>query len=222
MLLLLAALVPLVWSIQPASAQTDSQIVEELEPLLDTAREKGLSVIVVSPSDDDKPEQTGPSMGDQALKVRSELFRILTKAPDLWSSIIKTLTRVSPDGTFTWLGIAVLTAIGGILVGTGPTILIRNWNRKYFSGLFNPEPQSRAEKITYLMLRALLILLNVSAMFLIAVTIAVSIRHRSWSKQGNYRRHRHRIHCVPYFQACNFLQHHRTGCSFPQDDQSGR
>ncbi|MGI9352503.1 MAG: mechanosensitive ion channel family protein [Rhizobiaceae bacterium] len=169
----LAIFTPVFWGVQPGAAQSGSPIVEELEPLLDTAREKGLSVIVVSPHDNIKPKDAGPSMGDQAFKVRSELFRILGNAPELWSSIIKTLKRVSPDGSFNWLGIAVLTAIGGIAVGTGPTILIRNWNRKYFSGLFNPEPQSRAEKITYLMLRALLILVNVSAMFIISVAIAV-------------------------------------------------
>ena len=157
-----------------AVAQENSTIAEELKPLLESAQEKGLNVIVVSPGNAEKESvSSGPSLGEQALTVRSELSRIISKANELAPSIMKTLQRVSPDGSFYWLGIAVLTAVGGIVVGTGPTLLIRNWNRKYFANFFNPNPQNRAEKISYLMFRAALILLTVGLAFIIAVLVAV-------------------------------------------------
>ncbi|MEM7214795.1 MAG: mechanosensitive ion channel family protein [Pseudomonadota bacterium] len=157
-----------------AHAQDNAEIAQELEPLLESARDKGLSVIVVSPGNPDTSQKSdGPGMAERALKVRSELYRIISKAPELLSSIMNTLNRVSPDGSFYWFGLAILTAIGGILIGTGPTLVIRNWNRKHFEGFFNPDPQNRAEKISYLMFRATLILLTVSLAFIIAVLVAV-------------------------------------------------
>ncbi|MEM9330010.1 MAG: mechanosensitive ion channel family protein [Pseudomonadota bacterium] len=158
----------------PTAAQENATIAEELKPLLESAQEKGLNVIVVSPgSEKEENVSSGPSLGEQALTVRSELSRIIGNAHELGPSIMTTLQRVSPDGSFFWLGIAVLTAIGGILVGTGPTLVIRNWNRKHFADFFNPNPQNRAEKISYLMFRATLILLTVGLAFIIAVLVAV-------------------------------------------------
>ncbi len=171
--LVLAALL-LVWQPQASLAQAEAPLAQELEPLLNSAKEKGLSVIVVSPNEEeDVAEETGPTWGEQALKVRSELSRIISKAPQLGSSIVKTLERVSPDGSFLWLGIAVLTAVGGIAIGTVPAVMMRKWARGHFSSLYNPEPKNRAEKLTYLMYRALIILFNVSIMAVCAVLIAI-------------------------------------------------
>lgn len=155
-------------------AQSSSQIAEELEPLLKSAEEKGLSVIVVSPGDNQTAKKDeGPSFGEKALKVRTELARVFKKAPELGSSIIATLEKVSPDGTLTWLAIAILSAVGGIAIGTGPAYMMRSWAKKQFESLYNPEPQNRAEKIAYLMFRAALILFNISVMLVIAAIVAV-------------------------------------------------
>ncbi|MEM7069324.1 MAG: mechanosensitive ion channel family protein [Pseudomonadota bacterium] len=159
---------------QMAYAQSEAPIAQELEPLLDRAKEEGLSVIIVTPGDGHEDDTvTGPSWGDRALKLRSELSRIIGKAPQLPAAIVSTLEKVSPDGTFIWLGLAVLTAVGGILAGTGPLLYTRKWAKEHFFSMFNPEPQNRAEKISYLMFRAFIITLNLALMATVAVLVAV-------------------------------------------------
>lgn len=153
---------------------TTSTYPADFEQLIDSAKDKGLNVIVISPSDE-KAEQkeTGPSLADNVLKIRSELARILSKAPRAPTVIYKRFKALSPDGTLNWLWIAITTAIAGIIIGTGPSIFIRRWNQKHFMWLYKETAQNRAEKISYLLSRATLILVNVSIMALIAVIFAL-------------------------------------------------
>lgn len=157
----------------PAGQQAPT-LTQELQPLLDEAKKRGLSVVIVSPEQSTQEAvDTGPSFGEQALKVRAELVRIFTEASDLPSAIFNTLQSRSPDGTFNWLWIAIATAVGGIVVGTVPTIATREWARAQFSNMYNPDAETRAEKISYLMFRAGLILVNLLLMGLIAAVVAV-------------------------------------------------
>ncbi len=158
----------------PALAQDQDASPADFEQLIDSAKEKGLSVIVISPEKDNKIiEDTGPSIGENALKIRSELKRIISKAPQAFSIIMKRFQTLSPDGTLNWLWQAIAIAIAGIIIGIGPTYLVRRWNQKYFKSLYNPEPENRAEKISYLLYRALLILVNVCIMAIVAILVAV-------------------------------------------------
>lgn len=155
-------------------AQSAEQISEDFQPLIDSAKESGLSVIVISPTQEQaKGSKDGPGIGERVLKIRSELRRIIGSSPDAFSNIEKTLKRVSPDGTYQWLWVAIITAIAGIAVGTGPAFLLRKWTRSYFKEVFNPDPKTRAQKTSYLMLRAFIILINVTVLAALSVLVAV-------------------------------------------------
>ncbi len=157
-----------------AFAQTSEQEALDIQPIIDRARETGMSVIVISPEEEaQETEKTPPDIQAIAFTVRSELIRIFSKAPDLGSEIYATLARVSPDGTLMWLAIAVATAIGGIIAGTIPALLIRNWAREVFQKLYSEDVQTRAEKISYLMFRAFTIALNLLMAAGVAVLVAV-------------------------------------------------
>lgn len=146
----------------------------DFEQLIDSAKDKGLNVIVISPGNDkNEIQETGPTVAENILTIRSELSRILGKASQAPMIIYQRFQALSPDGTLNWLWIAIATAIGGILLGTGPSILIRKWNQKYFTWLYNENPQNRAEKISYLLSRAILILVNVSIMAVVALFFAL-------------------------------------------------
>ncbi len=169
------AFIFIIATINPAIAQSENAASPaDFEQLIDSAKEKGLNVIVISPNDDkDEVVDTGPSIADNILKIRSEISRIIGKAPQAFNIIYERFHALSPDGTLTWLWWAIATAIAGIVIGSGPAYAIRRWNQKYFRGLYNRDPQNRAEKITYLLYRALLILVNVSLMAVVAITVAV-------------------------------------------------
>lgn len=159
----------------PALAQTENTAAPaDFEQLIDNAKDKGLSVIVISPNDTEEViVDTGPSFAENILKIRSELSRIISKAPQTFTIIYNRFRALSPDGTLNWLWWAVGIAVAGIVIGNGPAYAIRRWNQNYFKTLYNPNPQNRAEKITYLLYRAILILVNVSIMAAVAFIVAV-------------------------------------------------
>ncbi|KAG1700648.1 Small-conductance mechanosensitive channel [Nymphon striatum] len=159
----------------PANAQTETSAAPaDFEQLIDSAKEKGLSVIVISPDDDKEVVvDTGPSLADNILKIRSELSRIIGKAPEAFTIVYNRFRALSPDGTLNWLWLAIATAVAGIVIGNGPAYAVRRWNQEYFKTLYNPNPQNRAEKITYLLYRAILILVNVSIMAAVALIVAL-------------------------------------------------
>lgn len=158
-----------------ANAQTNNNVSPaDFEQLIDSAKDKGLSVIVISPNAKKEVVQDfGPNFNENALKIRSELGRILSKAASAPSVIIKRFLTLSPDGTFNWLWIAIATALGGIIIGMMPTYIIRKWNQKYFQKLHEKEVKTRAEKISFLLFRAFIISINISILAIIAHTIAL-------------------------------------------------
>ena len=155
-----------------AQEQTDSGV--DLQPLIDNARENGLSVIVISPEESDKKaESAGPTVQQQMIRFRSELRRIFSKIADVPDAVLKTFARGSPDGSLTWLLYAFAIAAVGIGVGTVPSYAIREWTRKHFAGMFDPNPKNRAAKVTYLMFRAFMILVNLSILGAVAVLVVM-------------------------------------------------
>ncbi len=163
----------------PATAQTlseaeGSDIATQLEPLLDKAREDGLNVIIVGPAKKDVGvKEDGPSFRERALKIRTELQRIIPKAPELPSAIYTALKKRSPDGTFNWLWIAIATAVGGLALGYAISYSARSWSQRHFRTRFSEEVETRAEKISYLMFRAFVILVNVCIAGAIAGLVAI-------------------------------------------------
>lgn len=156
--------------IKPVAAQ-ESELTGggEFQELIDGAKEKGLSVIVISPGEQiEVIEETGPSFAETALTIRSELARILKKAPDAFHIIEQRFETLSPDGTLNWLWIAIATAIGGILIGTVPSVFLRKLTQHYFKDVYNTASKTRTEKISYLLFRAFVILVNLAILALFA------------------------------------------------------
>lgn len=159
---------------QSISPTQSSDLAVELEPLLNKAKEDGLNVIIVGPGTEEADDgDSGPSFGERALKVRTELERVILKAPELPSAIYTTLQKRSPDGTFNWLWIAIATAAGGLGLGYVASYYSRGWGRAAFAGRFKEDVTSRAEKISYLMFRAFVIFINVCITGAIAALVTV-------------------------------------------------
>ena len=172
--LLLAYSVP-----QFAQAQvpitTSKSTTSNFQPLIDEAKEKGLSVIVIGPdaSNGDAAADEGPSMAESLLSVRAEIKRIIANAPSAISEVQKTLKEASPDGTWWWLAIAVATAVAGLAVAAFVSWRTRLALQVHAEKIFNPEPQTRLEKISFLMFRASVILFNCFVVLVSALLVAL-------------------------------------------------
>ncbi len=67
----------------------------------------------------------------------------------------------------------VIVAVAGIMIGFLPARLMQRWGREYFRYMYNPEPADRAEKIAYLLFRAILFAVNLALLIVVAVVVAI-------------------------------------------------
>ena len=90
-----------------ASAQESVGLSEELQPLLDAAKDKGVNIIVISPEEETgEVVDTGPTISDQAVTVRTELQRILPQVLDLPAIVWDRILALG-DGSAMWVLIAI-------------------------------------------------------------------------------------------------------------------
>jgi len=160
------------------SAQTVITGDSSYDSLIDQARADGATVIIIKPEAAEAGAAAAvaprePSYAEQMIAVRTEFRRILQGAGVFVHQVDETLAAASPSGTMTWLLIAIVTAIGGIVVGLFVTRFLERWGREHFRSAYNPNPSGRSDKITYLMFRAFLMLLQTGVMFLVAMLVAV-------------------------------------------------
>ena len=158
--------------IVPSSGES---VESKFKPLIEEAQKEGLNVIVIGPSakTEEIKEMNGPSATEQALAVRKEVRRIISQAPNSFAEVTKTLLAASPDGTWWWLAIAVGTAFLGIFIAGVISWRMQVYTRDHFTHLYNPEPQSRLEKISYLMFRASMFLVNCVVVAVVAILVAL-------------------------------------------------
>ncbi len=148
----------------------------QLEKYLDQARQDGATVIVIAP--DGEQEQTEdpmimPTSSEQLLRARWAFMQIIQDSPNFFDSIGSLIRDASPDGTHNWLIRAIVTAIAGIIAGIFAAKLLQRWLRSHFAYVYNPNPETRADKIGFLLFRAFMILLQTLLLFGIAVLVAV-------------------------------------------------
>ncbi|WP_417669989.1 mechanosensitive ion channel family protein [Roseibium sp.] len=125
---------------------------------------------VVAPAQESEPPApvAGPVSGVEssstdfiiarALKARDVVQQILQRAPDLHETIVETLRSKGGHGDMGWLwatlpGVAVALALGYLCYQ-----LVLIWGRRHFAHRYSEDVLLRADKISYLFLRALLML----------------------------------------------------------------
>ena len=151
-------------------AQTD----EKLSAIVEAARESGSRVIIVDPSGTlNKPEETEPrTITTTLLATRDEFVRIVAAMRSAPGEMIETLDRHGGGQGAGWVIPAVLLGIVYLLVGYAGERLISSWGRQHFMYLFNEKPKNRAERIGYLIVRAVMMLIGVATTAVIALILA--------------------------------------------------
>lgn len=161
-------------AVMQKSAEKNEEAPSTLAPLVEQARKDGMTVVIMTPGDEAKPAvPPDDSMTDLGFKLRNETKRLMVSAPEIPRRLEFALEIASPNGSMFWLLQSVAIAIGGILLGFIPTRLIQHWGREHFRYMFDPEPRDRAEKIAYLLFRALVLALNTFMLFAVAMLVAI-------------------------------------------------
>jgi small-conductance mechanosensitive channel len=164
-----------------ASRQTDTST---LESLVEAARDQGYRVVLVPPESTKAPPPaednillSGTALQHQAARVRDRFLKVLAGVPDFPGEVAAAIRRNDPGMGMSWPAMAILLAALYLFVGGLARRGLDNWGRARFMYLFNPEPASRAEKISYLGTRAIMqsvglaVQLAVAGILLIAVHI---------------------------------------------------
>ena len=153
------------------SAETSSG----LDLLLDEARRDGSTVVVISPAqaDDANADSASNMRAEIALKARERIRQIVQSTPHLISNLVGTIKAASPDGSWFWLFRAIGTAILGLIIGWYATRPIIRWSMANMLMMAEKEPETNADKVAYLLSRAVLALIYVAIYFAIAMLVAI-------------------------------------------------
>ncbi|NKB53704.1 MAG: mechanosensitive ion channel [Rhizobiaceae bacterium] len=146
-----------------------------LDLLLDEARRDGSTVVVISPGNSGTGADASASnmRAEMFLKARKRIKEIVQSSPQLASNMAGTLKAASPDGSWFWVFRALGTALLGLIIGWYATRPIIMWSFKNVLAQPDVEPQTTADKIAYLLSRAMFALIYVIIYFAVAMLVAV-------------------------------------------------
>ena len=195
----------------PNSAQAQLSLItsqEEEKPsaldaLLEEAAKDGSTVIVVRPGlkNDEKAGESSAMRAEIFLRTRERLKVIFASIPTLWPNILATLEKASPDNSLFWLFRALLTALFGLAVGYFATRPIIQWVQKNQFLSARTDPDTTADKVSYLLFRALFALVYIGIYFAVAMIAAVVL------DSGHEPSRRVIFEIVAWYCVYRFLRH---------------
>lgn len=147
-----------------------------VDSLIGKAREEGSTIVIINPPDSaGTPNRAEMPMmsSDSMLVARGRLLDMLSHANRFLPELRRVLVASSPDGSYRWLAIAVATAIAGILAGFGLYRLITLWLREHFAEQRAIQNPTRAQNLSYLLLRSVLLAVSTVIMFAVASAVAI-------------------------------------------------
>lgn len=108
-------------------------------------------------------------------EARERLKEIVADAEGATARMAETLTQTSPTGDPWWHGEVALWSLGALLIGLLVAQLINQHVRQRLAYLFEPNPKTRFDKLSYLLIRTSLMLVGVGIIVLIASAIALGV-----------------------------------------------
>lgn len=147
-----------------------------LETLLEEARKNGSTVIVVTPGGEAEASATDEASAmrtAQFLKARARIREIILSVPTLVPNVESLFGQASPEGGYFWLVRAIGTALIGFLVGWFAITRIQKAGREYFRYMYDPNPETTADKAKYLLFRVVLALVYAVVVFMMIMAVAI-------------------------------------------------
>ena len=153
----------------------------ELERLVSEASRQGAQIIIIeapSGTADVLAASEQPTFKavfqERALEARTRFREILAGAADFPTQAAATIRSHDAEGSMMWPIRVVLWAALFLVVGYGAERLFHFWARPHFRYIFNPTPESRAEKICYLLIRGTMRLVGVAVQIGAASLLALT------------------------------------------------
>ncbi|MEQ8345029.1 MAG: mechanosensitive ion channel family protein [Sneathiellaceae bacterium] len=174
---------------QPALAQAGAAAVltqqgapetvdsSEASAVLQRARDAGATIIVIEPGSAAlAPAAAEPGAADQAealaMAVRRNALALAAQSPMFPAQLHAALQQSGGLGS---LGIALVLLLVALAVGLGADRLIGRWANPQIAFLFGRRPESRAEKIAFLLTRGVVRILRVAVQAAVAAGIVVAV-----------------------------------------------
>lgn len=161
-----------------ASAAKTGQSGTSLDQFLDEARKAGSTVIVVAPEQKAEPPASAMSMfaalsSEQLLIARAKLREMIANSAGYLKNFDEVLKASSPNGTLTWVLVAVGTAFSGLFLGLETYRFTTRWAREHFKEAYRPNEMRRSRKLSFLLGRAAVMLLSTGISFVVATGVAL-------------------------------------------------
>jgi small-conductance mechanosensitive channel len=169
-------------TLAPAAAQTPAETgnaLSTLEPFLEKARNSGATVIVIEPGRAKPADQTAMEASaeyySEMVEIRNGVGDLLAGSGVFLSKIGQTLSAVDPKGSTLWILHGIAIALLGSAVGYFAAMRIDKWTRGYFAQVYRVDLQTRTEKLSYLLLRSVMMLIGVIIFVVIAALIVLAL-----------------------------------------------
>lgn len=112
---------------------------------------------------------------DHAVSARDVFRTILGEIPDIHETMLSTLRAEGEGLGLSWIPTALVDIAAGVIFGVLAMTLLARWGRRQFMGMYREDVYSRSDKIIYLYLRALLMLVGVALFFGVAVVVYLMV-----------------------------------------------
>ena len=177
---LLAALLAVWLASTGAMAQSvKASDADELQRLINQAREQGAKVVVIeAPAAATAAGGAGEvaltaRMEDRAMEARTRFREIAREAAMFPERASVAIRGYDANLSSAWLIWTIVSTIIFLAVGYGATMLVTRWAREHFRYMFNPEPEGRIEKLSYLVTRTIMESVGVVVMVIVAMLLTV-------------------------------------------------
>ena len=170
------AVVPLQGQAQFLPGTTTRQVEEPaaMEAVLEEARRKGSTIIMIAPQDQASKTDDGSAMrAERFLEARQNFVGIIASAHSLLDNAVQTFRLASPDGSTWWLWRALLTAAAGLLVGRMVVMSCVRWATNYFGWTIPDAPKAQIDRVQFLFNRTTRTLFFTAMAFIVALIVAV-------------------------------------------------
>jgi moderate conductance mechanosensitive channel len=129
-----------------------------------------------SENPDDNEEGTGllealDEFTDEAVDARNVFKSILKEIPIIHDTMLTTLRAEGEGRGLSWIRAALIDIAISVAFGLGATSLLARWGRRQFTKMYRADVYSRSDKIIYLFLRAILMIVGVVLFFVVAAMV---------------------------------------------------
>ncbi|MEO1198775.1 MAG: mechanosensitive ion channel family protein [Pseudomonadota bacterium] len=148
------------------------------QALIDEAADSGATVIIIEPdanpdAAEPMPEDRAMALGDALERAADELTRVLQESRGFLGQAGATIARAGGNEGSNWLLYTAFIALVAVAIGLVARRSVGAWGRTYFRYIYIPEPETRSQKIGYLLARAILTFLSTIAFVAVAALVTV-------------------------------------------------